>query len=70
MTGEKLSSFRLLFLLSFIGQFVYPVEGERGWGDRFLVRSLLENMKVWCKIQVIINPLLETGFNDELYDRY
>ena len=55
---------KLLFALSFIGQFVNPVGGE-GDGvkeDRFsssLQRSLYlkKNKIIWCKIQVIINPL-------------
>ena len=48
----------------FIGQFVHPVKGDRvkgvEGGNRYLSLlqiSLLENMKIWCKIQVIIYPL-------------
>ena len=65
-----LGQFRLLRWNSFIGQLVHLVEGK-GMGDgvmgldegyRYLspqrVFTLLENMKTWCNIQVIIYPLL------------
>ena len=49
---------------SIIGYFVYPVRGDRkrGWivGNDILAHcyfTLLENMKIWCNVQVIINPL-------------
>ena len=50
MTGEKCSQFRLLTWISFIGQFVHPV-GRK-------LATLSEYMIFWCKIQVIINPLI------------
>ena len=42
-----------------MGQFVHPVKRERKglfWPAASF--TLLENMKIWCKIQVIINPLI------------
>ena len=44
----------------FIGRFVHPVEGK-GWGKGggmvVISLTLLENMKTWCNIQVMIYPL-------------
>ena len=63
MTEKNCIQFRLL-----IGQFVHPVGGERmgqrGWMKGVIVLTvasftLLEYMIIWCKIQVIINPLLD-----------
>ena len=64
--GKK-CQFRLLKWTSFIGQFVYPVGGwgnwviSGGWGKSLYNPAtsftLLEYMIIWCKIQVMINPL-------------
>ena len=67
--GENCRQFSVLFPLSFIGQFVYPVIGE-GMGGWSLVWphtlfTLLEYMIVWCKIQVII--ILWISSNSVLY---
>ena len=60
MTREKL-------LQIFIGQLEYPVEGERwgkgvGWRVSLFLPSasitLLEYIKIWCYIQVIIYPTI------------
>ena len=48
---------RVLFPLSFIGQFVHPVGGQ-GMGVIVILARyiLLEYMIIWCKIHVFINP--------------
>ena len=55
--------FSLLFPLYFFGKLVHPVEvegmGVKGVDGREILPAafvtLLENMIIWCKIQVIIN---------------
>ena len=66
MTGEILLSIKLQTCDSFVGQFVHAVGGEVvgkiGWMRSIimLARCKLDlNMKIWCKIQVIINPFSE-----------
>ena len=56
---------RLLTWKFFVGQFVHPVGGKvlKGMMEGPLVKpatsfTALEKMKIWCKIQVIINVLL------------
>ena len=63
LTGKKFRQFNLLKWKSLIGQFDHTLE-VRGWGKTggSLCHSatsftLLEYMIIWCKIQVIINPL-------------
>ena len=62
MKGENCRQLRLLFPLSFIGQFVHPVaeevmSKEVEWKGIFLARYgfLSENMKICRNIQVIID---------------
>ena len=65
MTGENCRQFRLQFPLIFISRAVYPL-GEEGRGVeeivnlvRYRVHFIIEHeIKIWCKIQVIINSLL------------
>ena len=60
---DIMTDFRQFILLTwnaFIGQFVNPVGGE-GIGIRYFsplqIITLLENMKILCRIQVTIYPL-------------
>ena len=70
MTGENCRQLRLLFTLSYIGQFVHSIRGDGiGWKQRgkslfypAACVTLLENMKIWCTIQVIIYPLFGLTF--------
>ena len=63
----------MLTWISLIGQFIYPVGGEGMGikmvdreGDRYLsqlrVFTLLENIKIWYNIQVIINKFLKISY--------
>ena len=60
MTGEHFCQFILLTWNAIIGQFVNP-EGGEGIGIRYFsplqIITLLENMKILCRIQVTIYPL-------------
>ena len=66
MTGENCRQFSLLTRKTFIGQFVHPVGGDGVKGESLLQLAacftLLENVKIWCKIQVIIYPLSKITF--------
>ena len=55
MTGKKLSSIQVTNIP--IGQFVHLQEGWDWCKGPATSFALLENMKIWCKIQEIINPL-------------
>ena len=60
----KLSTFRLLFILSFIGQFFHPVGKGRSLFKPATSFALLENIIIWFKIQVIIHPFLQNKKNE------
>ena len=65
MTGENCRQFRSLFPLSVIDQLVYPLRGrvglKRGDGKfRYFSQPkvyFIREHEIWCKIQVIINPV-------------
>ena len=70
LTGEICRKYSLLIWTSFISQFVHPVGGERmgqrKWEGRLVILAascftLSENMKIWCKIQVMIFPFLKSS---------
>ena len=57
MTGQICRQFRLPFHLSFIGHPV-GVEGM-GWVGEIVflpIQNIQQNIQIWHKIQVIINP--------------
>ncbi len=64
MTGKNCNQFRLLTWILFIGQFVHSL--VKGWMEGSLFYpatsfTSLDIMIIWCKIQVIINPLIFGG---------
>ena len=59
ITGENCQKFMLLTCTLLIEQFVHPVGGDGGIVilARCDFHFIKKNMKIWCNIQVVINPL-------------